>query len=336
MQQSVKLHKSTVDLLKKSKNLLAFSAGIDSSALFFILKSYDIEFDISIVNYNTREQSKDELEYAKKLANKYNKKVYIHSCKLDTSNFEHNARIQRYDFFEKIIKAYGYNNLITAHQLNDRLEWFLMQLSRGSGLVELLGMQEVELNTKYNKIKPLLHVERGEIEDFLTKNGIKYFFDESNNSQKYFRNTIRNRYAKSFVKEYKNGLINSFEYLQNDKDILLPKNEKRVKDLFILKREDEELNNIRQIDKAVKKLGVLMSGAQRQEVLRTKDCVISDKIAIVFNKNRIYISPYVKTNMPKKFKESCRIAKIPLKIRPYLYKESISFLELNHKETTAQ
>ena len=332
MQQLVQLHKTTLDLLKKGKNLLAFSAGVDSSALFFILKNYNIKFDLAMVDYNTREQSKQEIVYAKELSEKYNKILFLHSCKLSNSNFEHNARIERYNFFKEIISKNSYDNLITAHQLNDKMEWFLMQLGKGSGLVELLGMQELEFDKKYTKIKPLLHVSKEELIDFLNTNRIKYFFDKSNDSQKYFRNQIRSKYADSFVKNFKNGLKNSFDYLQKDKELLLPNNQKRVKELFILERNDEELINIRQIDKVVKKLGISMSKSQRDEVTRTKNCVISDKIAISFTINHIYVSPYCKTSMPKKFKELCRIYKIPSKIRPYIYKNSIAFSQLpNYK-----
>ena len=55
-------------MINTKKNLLAFSAGVDSSALFFILLEKDIEFDIAIVDYNLRIQSKDEIQYAKQLA----------------------------------------------------------------------------------------------------------------------------------------------------------------------------------------------------------------------------------------------------------------------------
>ena len=46
--------------LKGKKNLLAFSAGVDSSALFFLLLEHDIKFDIALVNYGTRETSDKE------------------------------------------------------------------------------------------------------------------------------------------------------------------------------------------------------------------------------------------------------------------------------------
>ena len=52
------IKKEIKSLLKTKKNLLAFSAGIDSSALFFILLENGIEFDVAIVDYGIRKSSK--------------------------------------------------------------------------------------------------------------------------------------------------------------------------------------------------------------------------------------------------------------------------------------
>ena len=60
--------------INTTNNLLAFSAGIDSTALFFLMMEEEILFDIAIVDYNQRLQSKDEVIYATQLAHKYNKK----------------------------------------------------------------------------------------------------------------------------------------------------------------------------------------------------------------------------------------------------------------------
>jgi tRNA(Ile)-lysidine synthase len=64
------LKQSTINLLKSSKNLLAFSAGVDSTALFYLLVQNDVQFDIAIVDYNIRSASKDEVSYARELADK--------------------------------------------------------------------------------------------------------------------------------------------------------------------------------------------------------------------------------------------------------------------------
>jgi tRNA(Ile)-lysidine synthase len=64
---------------------------------------------------------------------------------------------------------------------------------------------------------------------------------------------------------------------------------------------------------------VLLSSAMREEILKTKDCTVSSKVAVAFSESKIYICPVVDVVMDKKFKEKCRVEKIPAKIRPYLY-----------------
>ena len=185
--------------IKESKNLLAFSAGIDSTALFFLLLEYNIAFDIIIVNYNVRTQSKDELAYAINLAKTYDKEIFFKEVIIEeNSNFEKMARDIRYKYFEEIIQRHSYQTLITAHQLNDKLEWFLMQFSKGAGLFELIGLNRFDKMDNYTKFKPLLEISKDELEGYLIRNQIKYFVDESNYDEKYTRNYIRHNYSESF------------------------------------------------------------------------------------------------------------------------------------------
>ncbi len=65
--------------LSSGANLLAFSHGIDSTALFYILEEAGIKFDLAMVDYNVREQSKSEIKSAKELADKFGKKIYTKS-----------------------------------------------------------------------------------------------------------------------------------------------------------------------------------------------------------------------------------------------------------------
>ena len=65
------LDSNTLPLLREGRNLLAFSSGGDSTALFHLLLDAKIDFDIVHVNYHTRIQSDGEARYAQKLAHKY-------------------------------------------------------------------------------------------------------------------------------------------------------------------------------------------------------------------------------------------------------------------------
>ena len=317
------LEKSLENLSGK-KNLLAFSAGVDSTALFFLLLEREIDFDIAIVDYGKRENSILEVAYANSLAKQYKKTCFSTKVQLEDSNFEQNARAERYKFFEAIIDKHAYENLLTAHQLNDRLEWFLMQFTKGAGAVELLGFEESEERENYTLVRPLINVSKKELLAYLEKNGIKYFEDESNKDPKFRRNRFRETYANQLLEEFGRGISKSFDYLQIDKDRLFTlKILKQVDKLYILEKSDDEIENLRAIDKILKKLGVIISAKQRQEILRQGESVIGHKIAVALKEDKIYIAPFKNPIMDKSFKEACRIAKIPPNIRGYLYLKNI-------------
>lgn len=317
--------------IRNQKNLLAFSAGVDSTALFFLLLKQNISFDIAIVDYNLRIQSKDEISYAKELAIKYNKKIFIKNIKLENnSNFEKTARDIRYKFFEEIIFENSYENLITAHQLNDKLEWFFMQLSKGAGLVELIGFNEFEQKENYKIYKPLLNITKDELEIYLKENNHKYFIDYSNFDEKYKRNYFRHNFANKFLEEFSNGVKKSFEYLQNDLNSLnIQINPiKKIEELEIFTNQKDDNLNIRTIDLSLKKRGFLLSSSQRDEILKQKEITICHKINISIKEDYIWIVPSSTTTMDKKFKENCRLLKIPQNIRAYLFLKNIDLKEL--------
>jgi tRNA(Ile)-lysidine synthase len=326
MSYILNLSKNTLPSLKTQKNLLAFSAGVDSSALFFLLLENDIRFDIALVNYGLREQSIKEEKYAIALGREYNLEVYTTKAPNYPNNFEKNARDFRYSFFDRLMQEYNYDNLITAHQLNDQLEWLLMRLVKGAGTSELLGLEAVSKRGDYTLIRPILHHSKDELIEYLQNYNHKYFVDQSNIDEKYERNYFRNRFANKLITDYKQGIQKSFEYLQEDKRILMSGYREifNHKKLYILEIDNSAtLLVVRVIDKYLKKLGYLLSSAQREELTRENSIVFGGVWAVEKTENKIYIAPYIKKVMPKRFKEECRIAKVPSKVRGYYYQERL-------------
>ena len=323
------LDESTLERLNASKNLLAFSAGVDSSALFFLLLQNNIKFDMALINYNLREQSKEEECYARELAERYNLKVYITEAPQFQNNFEKNARDFRYNFFDKLIDEHNYNNLLTAHQLNDQLEWLLMRLTKGAGTTELLGLESISERKNYTLVRPILHHSKDELLSYLHQHQYHYFVDQSNSDEKYERNWFRKNISEKLVGKYQSGIQKSFEYLKEDKNVLMGEYKElfHKKELYILEVEKDK-NNIRIIDKYLKKLGYLLSSAQRFELQNSSSMVFGGLWAVELFENKIFIAPYNKEVMPKEFKEKCRILKVPSKIRSYLYKEKINIKEI--------
>lgn len=310
-----------LDFLQGKKNLLAFSHGVDSSALFHLLKEAKIEFDLAFINYKTRINSDVEEKSARQLAKANNKKIFIKIAPKISKNFEKIARDVRYDFFAQIMQK-GYENLVFAHQMNDNFEWMLMQLAKGCGLAEMLGM-DIKTNWKgYFIIRPLINASRNDILSYLEANNIKYFIDSSNLTRKYARNRLRLDFANDFVSQNASGIKNSFKYLRKDLASLGKSELKHFKGLIISDKVESCMA------RGVKALGVLLSAKQRLVAMQG-DCVLSGKVGVCHFKDKFIIFPYTLVEkIPKDKKENYRLAKIPRLLRGYLYAKDIKIKQL--------
>ena len=306
-----------LELLKTTKNLLAFSGGADSTALFFLLLENEIPFDIAIVDYNVREQSKQEVSYAQELALTYKKECHLFEAGIIQNSFEATARKIRYDFFEELILTCNYEALLTAHHLGDRLEWFFMQMCKGAGCSELNSLAKLTQKEGYQLLRPLLHVSKSELIKYLQKQNIKWFEDESNDDQSIKRNEFRHLHVNPLLEKYSDGIKRSFEYM--DKDVQIENiSLLHVKDFYSFKKNNPK-TDLYHIDKILKSLGIMISAKVRHEILNQDECVISRKYVVAKAQEHIFIAPYIlHVKMDKIFKERCRVLKVPSKIRPYL------------------
>ncbi len=318
------LDTTTLPLLRSSRNLLAFSAGGDSTALFHLLLDAQIDFDIVHVNYHTRSQSDDEALYAQKLAKKYNKKIYLYDAPSLTCNFEAKAREIRYNFFDECIKMYHYETLLTAHHLGDRLEWFLMQLTKGAGLYELMGMKNREIRNNYTLIRPLLHVSKDALLSYLRERKILWFEDESNEDESYRRNYFRHNFSEPLLKEFSSQIAKSFQFLDEDaylEDIKIL----HVRELSYFKTLAHSRHTLLHVDKILKKRGFIMRQGDKETLKSQNSHIVGRKYSVAITDKYTFSAPFVQMTMSKEFKEKCRKLKIPEKLRAYLFSDEASF-----------
>lgn len=216
---AVKQHiNQNLPFLKGKKLLVAISGGIDSIVLTHIL--HQLEFDISLAHCNFmlrgKESNKDE-QFVKDLGEKLNVPTYtIHFntkgyAAENSFSTQMAARNLRYDWFQELIKEHNLDYLITAHQKDDVIETFLINLTRGTGLDGLTGIPEVNNNV----VRPLLPFIRNEILVHATRNKLQWREDSTNSSIKYVRNKIRHKVV-PFLKELNPSLLETFSNtLQN-------------------------------------------------------------------------------------------------------------------------
>lgn len=310
-----------LERLREGKALLAFSGGVDSTALFHLLLENSISFDIAHVNYHTRSVSDDEALSAQKLAQSHSLHCYTHSCHLSGPNFESHARKERYQFFEYLMQKHHYTYLLTAHQLNDRLEWMLMQLTRGCGLPELLGIKSLDKRGNLSILRPLLQHDREEIEEYLSEHNLSHFIDESNTDESYTRNRFRHRHSTPIMREHADAIRRSFRYLEEDNDDLIEPIVFQTSDGLYWSENPRTLRSLLYgIDQHLKSLGILMSAPEKEELKKVKSSIVSRQYAISIEENYTFIALYQSNIiMDKGFKEECRKLKISPKLRGFLY-----------------
>ena len=320
------LTSKSLQALQDKRPLLAFSGGADSTALLFSLLEYKISFDIAIVHYGLRSQADEELAYAQSLAKEYGFVCHLLKTEKIEQNFEYEARKIRYDFFEELIKEHSYTHLLTAHHLQDRLEWMLMQFAKGAGSAELVGMSQKETRKNYTLFRPLIHKTKEEILNYLREKKHHWFHDESNDDLSYKRNYFRHKIVNELLKDNVEGIKQSFKYLEEDVSELIKEVKVReAEDMTLFFSSGHKRSDIFHIDKILKSKGYILSAAQREN-LKVKDEIIAGrKFLVVFDKGIYYIAPYIQETMDKDFKEECRKLGVPTKLRPYLFKYPTAF-----------
>ncbi len=108
-------------------------------------------------------------------------------AKRQGKGLEETGRELRYAFLRRTAAETGCTLIATGHHAVDNAETVLMNLIRGCGLKGLTGIPE----RRGELIRPMLGVDRGEIERYLEEAGVPHVEDESNADLSYTRNRVR-------------------------------------------------------------------------------------------------------------------------------------------------
>lgn len=246
------------------KIVIGVSGGPDSMCLLNSLNNIrkdennDLSFDICVahINHMIREEADLETEYVEDYCNKNNIPIYIKRAnviKIAEENrigLEEAGRNVRYEFFEEVLKTTGSNKIAIAHNLNDRAETVLMNLMRGSGPLGLKGI-EPKRNNLY--IRPLIQINRKDIEEYCEKEKLNPKFDKSNKDNTYTRNKIRNLLIPYLQKEFNPNIIESITKLSEimtDEQNYLEKIVNNIyTNLLIEEKEDEIILDLKKFNK---------------------------------------------------------------------------------------
>lgn len=232
------------NLIEKNDSIVVgVSGGPDSMTLLSILLKLKEEFNLKIyvahVNHMLRENAIKDEEYVKEFCEKNNIEIFIKKANIceiaqkEKIGLEEAGRNVRYNFFEEVLKNTESNKIAIAHNLNDKVETIIMNTLRGSGVSGLKGIEAKR--KKY--IRPLIEIERYEIEKYCIENKINPRHDESNDDNTYTRNKIRNIVIPYIKNEFNPNIIKTLnrlsEIIKEEDEYVQSETEKIFKEILL-------------------------------------------------------------------------------------------------------
>ena len=191
-----------------------------------LFRRHGLKYAIAHCNFGLRGKESDgEEEFVREAAEALGTTCFVR--RFDTRQYSKEtgisiqmaARELRYRWFNELAQEHHFDLIATAHNKNDSVETFLINLSRGTGITGLTGIRP--RNEKL--IRPLLFLSRDEISSYAKAMKIAWKEDSSNASVKYLRNKIRHLLLPEFRKAlpgFDEAVVKTMAQLQDTKDLL--------------------------------------------------------------------------------------------------------------------
>ncbi|EKD77022.1 MAG: tRNA(Ile)-lysidine synthetase [uncultured bacterium] len=204
----LKLKKMLQSLTKQNNFVIAYSGGVDSHVLLHAMtqlqkENANITLHAVHVNHHINLASDSWEKHCKKICGELNIPISVEKITLDLKpgdSLEEQARLARYAALRKYLDKDTV--LLTAHNLNDQAETFLLQALRGAGSKGLSAMPDIKKFGNRVLIRPLLHFSREQLEQYALENKLKWIEDDSNTNPRFRRNFLRQDIFPLLKKQY--------------------------------------------------------------------------------------------------------------------------------------
>lgn len=192
--------------------LLAVSGGADSTALLRAILEIKRQsgglgaVHVAHLNHGLRGESADaDQNWVAELCRRRRVKLWCERLVVPRSNapegWEAAARDARYEFLTNTAEQIGARYVVTAHTADDQVETVLHRILRGTGVDGLTGIPARRpLSPAVLLVRPMLHITRDQVLDYLMALGQEFRTDETNNSSEFTRNWIRRELLPSIRK----------------------------------------------------------------------------------------------------------------------------------------
>ena len=210
--------------------VVAVSGGVDSMVLLDVLDrlrgEWDCQLYLAHLDHGLRDESSADSDFVAAVASQRRLRSSVERrnvrafAKNEGLSLEEAGRRLRYDFFDVVAQRAEASFIALGHHADDQAETVILRLLRGSGTTGLGAMEAVR-EGRY--LRPLLGVQRAEIECYARERGLEYRVDSTNCDRRFLRNRVRWELF-PLLKEYNPniaGVLNRTAGLLKDEDHLL-------------------------------------------------------------------------------------------------------------------
>ncbi len=171
--------------------LVAFSGGVDSAVLLYLLRfrcgGIPLILTAAHLDHRMRSSSASDAAWVQGLCHAWAVPLETEVARIDLRS-EAQARTARYHFLRNAASRVAAHHIVTAHHADDQAETVLFRILRGTGLHGLGGIPS---RTRSGLIRPMLSFWRSEIESYAAARGIPWRIDPSNATHGPTRNRLR-------------------------------------------------------------------------------------------------------------------------------------------------
>jgi tRNA(Ile)-lysidine synthase len=181
--------------------LVGVSGGPDSLCLMEALRQAGYPVIVAHFNHQLRPDSDTEANSLEKTVSRKNIPSIFENgdvrgfAERESLSIEDAARTMRYRFLFEQAREQNAQALAVGHTADDQVETVLMHFLRGAGLTGLKGMTYRSYLPVFDEgmplVRPLLDVWREETVVYCAANGLRPYYDPSNDSLNFLRNRIR-------------------------------------------------------------------------------------------------------------------------------------------------
>lgn len=167
----------------KKSVIVSLSGGVDSMVLttILVILGYDV---IGVhINYNNREETKQEQEFLEQWCHHNNIKFYVKvingmkRTNTKRSEYEFESKKIRFDFYDEIMKKESLDFILLAHHKDDIIENIFANVCRGRYILDLAVIREQSVINDVTIMRPLIDFYKITIYEFSELYQVPYFKD---------------------------------------------------------------------------------------------------------------------------------------------------------------